>query len=115
MAERTFLTAMLWFMSAVVLAVLFLSAGFQGELTILHVSLAAAILSIAVIATPLLARWKDGASTLEKSKRERIDTMLRDMSDEDLVELKERLATGTITDENILDYLSSDGELVNRS
>jgi hypothetical protein len=115
MAERTFLTAILWFFSAIVLGALFLSAMGQGELTNGHVSLAILIISLVVIATPLLARWKDGASTLEKSKRERIDTMLRDMSDEDLVELKERLSTGTITDENILDYLDSDGELVGRS
>ena len=49
-----------------------------------------------------------------KSKRERIDNMLRDMSDNELLELKQRLSTGEMNDDNILDYLGDDGELVLR-
>jgi hypothetical protein len=114
MAERTFLTAMMWFMATVVLAALFISAAAQGVLTIGHLSFAFAVLSLVVIATPLLARWKDGEAQFMKSKRERIDNVLRDMSDTELLELKQRLTTGEINDENILDYLGDDGELVAR-
>jgi hypothetical protein len=115
MAERTFLTAMMWFMATIVLAALFISAAAQGELTVGHLSLAFAILSVVVIATPLLSRWKDGETQFMKSKRERIDTMLQDMSDAELLELKQRLSTGDMSDENILDYLGDDGELVRRA
>ena len=114
MSERTFLVAVLWFFSAIVLGALFISATAQGELTTGHISLAILILCAVFVATPLLSRWKDGTVTFEKSKRERIDTMLRDMSDEEVLELKQRLSTGTVNDENILDYLSSDGELVTK-
>jgi hypothetical protein len=114
MQERTFLVAVMWFFSAIVLGALFISAAAQGELTTGHISLAILILCAVFIATPLLSRWKDGTVVMEKSKRERIDTMLRDMSDEDLMELKKRLSTGNMSDENILDYLESDGELANR-
>ena len=115
MQERTFLTSMMWFLSTIVLAALFISAAAQGELTIGHLSFAFAILALVVIATPLLARWKDGERALEKSKRQRIDNMLKDMSDEDLLELKQRLSSGNISEENIMDYLGEDGELVGRS
>ena len=115
MAERTFLTAMLWFLSTIVLAALFISAAVQGELTVLHTGLAAVILGLAVIATPFLARWKDAETLQEKAKRQHIDNIIRDMSDEELVTLKERLSAGNLSDEKIGDYLGSDGELVKRS
>ena len=115
MSERVFLTAMLWFLSAVVLGALFIASAFQGAFTVLHLSLAIAILSLAVIATPFLSRWKESEASLEKSKRQRIDNMLRDMSDDELMELKQRLSSGNLSEEAILDYLSDDGELVERS
>ena len=115
MAERTFLTAGLWFFSAIVLAALFISAAAQGELTQGHIILAVMIISVDVIATPLLARWKDSETAREKEKREHIDNILRDMSDEELITLRQRLSSANPPDENISNYVSSDGELVNRS
>ena len=114
MSERAFLTAMLWFLSTIILSALFISAAAQGELSTLHTSLALLIISLVAVASVFLSRWKEGAVDMQKSKRQRIDTMLRDMSDEDLLELKQRLSTGSISDENILDYLGEDGELVGR-
>ena len=114
MSERAFLTAILWFFSSIVLGALFISAAAQGELTTLHTSLALLIISIVAVASVFLSRWKDGAVALEKSKRERIDTMLRDMSDTELLELKQRLSIGNLSDDAILDYLGEDGELVAR-
>ncbi len=48
----------------------------------------------------------------EKRKRERIDTVLRDLSDDDLLRLRERLSDGVI-DEDILynRFVGDDGEL----
>lgn len=112
MSERTFLTAMMWFISAVVLAALFISAAAQGELTAGHFGLALVILLLAAVATPFLSRWKESDTELVKSKRQRIDNMLRDMSDEELLELKQRLSTDNYSD--VLEHLGDDGELVER-
>ena len=49
----------------------------------------------------------------EKRKRERLENVLRDLSDEDLVRLKKRLSDGTINDGVLYDRMvGDDGELV---
>ena len=115
MSEKTYLTSMLWFLSSLVLIGVFVSAGMQGELTLLHIIVAFTILVLSSIATPFLLRMKDSGTQQEKSKRERIDLLLRDMSDEDLVHLKQRLADGDFSEETLLDYLTDDGEMVMRN
>ena len=50
---------------------------------------------------------------VEKRKRERIDSVLRDLSDEDLLRLRRRLLDGTVSDSHLEDALiGEDGELV---
>ncbi len=50
----------------------------------------------------------------EKRKRERIDNVLRDLSDDDLVLLRQRLQDGTIDEDILYDrMIGDDGELVN--
>jgi hypothetical protein len=50
---------------------------------------------------------------VEKKKREHIDSVLRDLSDEDLLRLRRRLLDGTINDERLEDALvGEDGEIV---
>lgn len=115
MSERAFLTALLWFLSAVVLGGVFISATAQGELTEGHLGFALVILCLVVIATPLLSRWKESGVEATKSKRQRIDNLLHDMSDEDLVDLKQRLSAVDLGEDTILDYLGSDGELKGRN
>lgn len=58
---------------------------------------------------------RDESST-EKRKRERLDNVLRDLSDDDLLQLRQRLQDGTI-DENILyeRMVGDDGELIQRN
>ena len=52
----------------------------------------------------------------EKRKRERIDTVLRDLSDADLVILRQRLQDGTIDEDVLYDHIvRDDGELVQRN
>lgn len=52
---------------------------------------------------------------IEKRKRERLDEVLRDLSSEDLLRLKERLSDGTFDDEMLHKYIiGDDGELVVR-
>lgn len=61
------------------------------------------------------ARRENNASAMEsteKRKRDRIDAVLRDLSDDDLVRLRERLATGHIDDDLLYDRMvGDDGEL----
>jgi hypothetical protein len=53
---------------------------------------------------------------IEKRKRDRIDAVLRNLSDADLERLKERLADGTVNDENLYNELvGDDGELLDFS
>lgn len=52
----------------------------------------------------------------EKRKRERIDTVLRDLSNDDLLALRERLQDGNINDEILYEHLiGDDGELIRRN
>jgi hypothetical protein len=81
-----------------------------------------------LIATPLLAHlislvWRyslvlideqeEGSESLEKRKRERLDSVLRALSDEDLLHLKKRLVDGSLNDDLLYeDMLGDDGELL---
>jgi membrane protein implicated in regulation of membrane protease activity len=110
--SRSTLTFVLWLFSAIVLAALFISAAAQGELTPAHVALASVILALAVAGTPYILRMKEGDAQQEKSKR-RIDGLINNLNDDELVELKRRLAD--VEDEAPLaDYVGDDGELVRR-
>jgi hypothetical protein len=112
---RATLTGVLWFFSAVALVGLFISAAAQGELTAAHLALAFTILALAIIGTPYLLRWKDSGTEQEKAKRERIDSLLRDMSDDDLAELKRRLSDVDASDKISVDSLiGDDGETILR-
>jgi hypothetical protein len=52
-------------------------------------------------------------SSLEKRKRERLDSVLRDLSDEDLLRLRQRLNDGTINEDALEEGLiGEDGELL---
>src|SRR5262245_40364340 len=109
------LTVALWFLSALVLVALFISAAAQGEVTSAHIVLASVILAFAVTGTSSLLRLTTSDSQQAKSKRQRIDRLLLDLSDEELVELKKHLSDGNSDDDSALEYLGDDGELVRRS
>ncbi|MCA9913568.1 MAG: hypothetical protein KC496_09480 [Anaerolineae bacterium] len=49
----------------------------------------------------------------EKRKRDRLDAVLRDLSDEDLLRLRERLSDGTVDDDLLYEQMiGTDGEFV---
>jgi membrane protein YdbS with pleckstrin-like domain len=110
--NRVALTAVLWFFSALAIGAVFISAGIMSELTVGHLAIALVILALDVVATPILLRWK-GETEQEKAKQHRIDTLLGDMSDEELVELKKRLSGGDFNDGHVA-ALGDDGELIRR-
>ncbi len=109
---RASLMGGLWFCSALALAALFISAAAQGELTLGHVLLAFMLLGLAIAGTPYLLHLQLGENGQEKTKRRRVDTMFRDLSDTELIELKQRLAEVEFDEAMPLDRLGDDGELV---
>ena len=113
---RASMLGAVWIVSGIVLAALFISAAAQGVLSMAHVVLTIVILAMAIGGTYFVwTAFDPDKSQVEKAKRERIDTMLRDMSDEDLIALKNRLADGDVSEDTILDFISDDGELVTRT
>ena len=111
--SRSALTVMLWFASGITLAGIFIAAGVMGSFTLWHALFGFVILGLAIIGTPFLLNFKP-EDELEKAKRQRIDNLLRDMSDDDLIALKQRLADGNMSEDTILDFIGDDGELVVR-
>jgi hypothetical protein len=109
--RRATLSIGLWFLSAIVLAALFIASAAQGALTSAHVALASVILILATVGTISIWRMKDSETQSEKTKRRRVDSLIDDLSDDELAELKHRL-TGRDSDrENLMDYLGDDGEI----
>ncbi len=60
------------------------------------------------------ARSRDAVSDEEKRKRDRLDAVLRELSDADLVRLRQRLSTGEINDDVLYrELVGDDGEFYN--
>src|SRR5262245_29442940 len=118
---RLELTRFLWGSMAVALFGLFISGGMADGLTAIHLMIAIVLIGAAVGMTGFL--WRSGnfeTSGLqeqhkEKVKRDRIESVLRNLSNEELTALKKRLSTGAIDDDVLYDYLGDDGELVDLS
>ncbi|GEM_PF-3492526 len=109
--RRATLTIGLWFLSAIVLAALFISAAAQGNLTSSHTELATILLILATGGTFAIWRMKDLQMTEEKTKRRRLDNLLHDLSDDELTELKNRLVGDDARLGSITNYLGDDGEI----
>ncbi len=105
---RASLTGGLWFVSALVLVAIFISAAAQGVLTPAHLIFATVILGLALVGTFYVLRMDGGR---EKAKRG-VDSLLRDLSEDDLLELKQRLADVEAPAAKVVDHVGDDGELV---
>jgi hypothetical protein len=112
--RRGILTIGLWFLSAIVLAALFIAAAAQGELTPLHAALASVMLALATIGTVSILRMKDSETQPEKAKRGHLASLLDDLTDDELAELKHRLTGNDSDNEDIATYLDDDGEIRHR-
>lgn len=112
--NRATLIFILWLFSALVLGALFISAGMQGELTAAHTALAFTVLVAAIVGTPYILRTTFVEDQTEKTKQHRIDTMLHNLDDEELAELRNRLADSPPDDAVIRAAMGDDGELVRR-
>lgn len=116
MSEDTRATLMvaLWFLSTIALVALFVTAAAMSELTSWHILLAFIILMLAITGTIYFLRLKVSENPQEKSKNRRMNTLLRDLSEDDLVELKHRLADLDSNEDPLLTSLGDDGEIVRR-
>lgn len=112
--NRGILTIGLWFLSTIVLAALFIAAAAQGELTATHAALASVIIGLVTIGTISIWRMKDSETQQEKMKRRNLDSLLHDLSDDELAELKHRLMGEDSDGEVIMTYLEGDGEIRHR-
>jgi hypothetical protein len=112
--NRATLIFILWLFSALVLGALFISAGMQGELTGAHTAIAFTIIAAAIIGTPFLLRTTVNEAGSEKAKQHRIDTVLRDLSEDEVAELRKRLIDSESDEEALRTALGDDGELIRR-
>lgn len=112
--QRSTLTITLWFLSAIVLAALFIAAAIQGELTAAHVAFASVLLLLATSGSVAIWRMKADETQPEKAKGRRLDSLLRDLSDDDLLELKHRLSAVDSDQQTLTEYLEDDGEIRQR-
>lgn len=123
MDSHTRLTATryIWVTMGISLFSLFLSAGIANGLEATHVVLGIAICIAGFLSTGMVWSWGEVGKTSalemeaqEKVKRERIDGVLRDLSNEELLALKNRLSDSDVDDDALYQRmtLSDDGELV---
>lgn len=114
-------TKYIWITTGISLFSLFLSAGLASGLEAGHVILGIAICIAGFLSTGTVWNWGEpGMASVvdmeaqEKVKRERIDGVLRDLSNEELIALKQRLSDGTVDDDVLYQRmtLSDDGEIV---
>ncbi|MGB7338497.1 MAG: hypothetical protein WBC91_06355 [Phototrophicaceae bacterium] len=115
-------TRAVWTALGIALAFLFLSAGIGSGLQTGHVILGVAMVIAGMGSTSFI--WTVGESARadtraeianqEKAKRDRLDRVLRDLSDDDLMTLRQRLSDGSIDDDVLYEQmtLSDDGELI---
>ena len=62
------------------------------------------------------AKTEQAETDIEKRKRERIDSVLRDLSSDDLVILQQRLQDGNIDDDLLYEHIvGDDGEMIRRN
>ena len=105
---RASLAGGLWFVSALVLVAIFISSAAQGVLTPAHLIFATVILALALAGTFYILRMGSGG---EKAKRG-VDHLLHDLNEDDLLELKQRLADVEPPAAKVVDHVGDDGELV---
>lgn len=95
---------------------------FMGEvggllLPIFLVMIIGGIISTAVVwnsGTDLVERHLNDEYHAEKAKRDRLDSVLRTLSNDELYRLRERLSTGEIDDDQLAYMIGDDGELIQR-
>lgn len=118
--NRTEITAVIWGTMAFALFGLFLSGLGDAGLTIIHFLIALLLLIVPMVVTGFMWDWGRAFSSneseqgSEKVKRERIEHVLRNLSDAELQALKDRFTNDEIDDEILYSHLSEEENLVNK-
>ena len=108
--NRQKLLRSLWFMSALTLGAILIGAIGLGGPTAWLITLSIAVLSLAAIGTAAILRLDDGYA-IEKAKRRDINRMLREMTDNDLYQLRQRLSDEHSVRQLGEDNLYEEGEI----
>jgi hypothetical protein len=112
--NRTEITAVIWGAMAFALFGLFLSGLGDAGLTIIHFLIALLLLAVPIIVTGFMWDWGRAFSvdsseqSSEKVKRDRIEQVLRNLSDAELQALKGRFTKNDIDDDVLYAYLSEE-------
>lgn len=114
--DRIKLTRFIWGMmiTGIILSSMILGSDLGDDI----LGLVFILVAGAVFITAFIWNWgrlpMTAQEASEKQKRERLDAVLRDLSDSQLQRLRERLSAGEITDDQLNYMLGDDGELVQR-
>ncbi len=113
MSERSRITLMrsLWFISALTLGAILIGAIGLGGATTWLITLSVAVLSLATLGTATILHLDDDHMS-EKAKRPDVNIMLRDMTNEDLQALHQRLSDEQTLRQTNRNYLEEDEEII---
>ena len=123
MNSRAIATVVLW----ITYLLMIMSSMLIGNLGAWSILMAFVLMMPLIPITGMMWNWGDAESSsnsnskeasqeeIEKRKRDRLDAVLRELSDEDLHHLRKRLSVGDIDDEALYDMMiGDDGELIQR-
>ena len=119
--NRVQITAVVWIAMAIALFGLFISGLGDAGLTVIHLMMATLILAVPSAITGLIWGWwgpgvaadeAQNEAQSEKVKRERIEEVLRNLSNAELVALKKRLQSNEINDDVLYAYLEEEEDVL---
>ena len=111
--DSTEVLALMWVLFLVASVFILNSFGIIGTIAIFVLSIPLMALSAMIRNTPHSVTVGNAAEDTDKRKRETLDNVLRDLSDEQLDRLRQRLSDGTI-DDDVLErrIIGADGEFL---
>lgn len=116
--NRLQITAVIWGSMAVALFGLFISGLGDAGLTIIHFMMALLLVAVPVAVTGFIWDWGRALSvdnseqSSEKAKRDRIEHVLRGLSDTELQALKDRFSNKEIDDDVLYAHLSESEDII---
>lgn len=116
--NRLQITAVIWGSMAIALFGLFLSGLGDAGLTIIHFMMALLLIAAPMAVTGFIWDWgrafsvDNSEQSSEKAKRDRIEHVLRGLSDTELQALKDRFKNNEIDDDMLYTHLSESEDTI---
>ncbi|MGB1286690.1 MAG: hypothetical protein ACPG7F_09180 [Aggregatilineales bacterium] len=111
--ERLETLQIIWVFMIFAQIALFISGAASGGLTGIHIAMSIVLLIATFGASGMM--WyitgQNSQGHAEKAKRDRLEQVLRNLSDSELVALKQRLSDEAIDDSMLYAHLTDDGEI----